>query len=69
MHVVDIYWFVMPNFQVNNQDAFSFHWMDAACLLAVAGIYGAYVFFRMTKVSLVPVGDPRLQRALHFQNA
>ena len=69
MHVVDIYWFVMPNFQINNQDAFSFHWMDAACLLAVAGIYGAYVFFRMTKVSLVPVGDPRLQRSLHFQNA
>jgi len=27
------------------------------------------VFFRMTKHSLVPVGDPRLERSLHFQNA
>ncbi|AKU97702.1 hypothetical protein AKJ09_04366 [Labilithrix luteola] len=68
MHVVDIYWLVMPNYLLN-KPGFSFHWMDAACLLAVGGIYGAFVFFRMTKYPLVPVGDPRLQRSLHFQNA
>jgi hypothetical protein len=46
------------------------HFLDSlACLLAVAGIYAAFVFHRMTQFALVPVGDPRLQRSLHFQNA
>jgi hypothetical protein len=68
MHVVDMYWFVMPNVTLG-KDGFTFNWMDVACLLAVGGIYAAFVFHRMTQFSLVPVGDPRLQRSLHFQNA
>lgn len=68
MHVVDIYWFVMPNYALGSND-FTFSWIDAACLLAVGGVYGALVFFRMGKQALVPVGDPRLERSLHFQNA
>jgi hypothetical protein len=68
MHVVDIYWFVMPNFQLAKA-GFSFHWLDVACLLAVAGFYGAFVFNRMNQHALVPVGDPRLQRSLEFLNA
>lgn len=68
MHVVDMYWFVMPNYALGSND-FAFSWIDAACLLAVGGVYAAFVFFRMTKNSLVPVGDPRLERSLHFQNA
>ena len=68
MHVVDMYWFVMPNYLLG-QHGFTFHWLDAACLLAVAGIYGAFVFNRMTRHSLVPVGDPRLERSLQFLNA
>ena len=67
-HVVDIYWFVMPNYALGSNE-FSFHWLDAACFLGVAGVYGAFVFFRMTKHNLVPIGDPRLERSLHFQNA
>ena len=68
MHVVDMYWFVMPNvFQ--GKDGFSFHWLDIACLLGVGGVYCAFVFRHMTKHALVPIGDPRLQRSLHFQNA
>jgi len=67
-HFIDIYWFVMPNFALGSNE-FSFHWLDVACVLAVGGIYFAFVFFRMTKHSLVPVGDPRLERSLHFQNA
>jgi hypothetical protein len=68
MHVVDMYWFVMPNYMLG-KDGFAFSWIDLACLCAVGGIYGALVFYRMTKYSLVPVGDPRLERSLHFQNA
>jgi hypothetical protein len=68
MHVIDIYWYVMPNFHLG-REGFSFHWMDIACLFACAGVYGAFVFHRMTKHPLVPIGDPRLERSLHFQNA
>jgi len=68
MHVVDIYWLVMPNFRLG-QDGFAFHWLDVACLLAVGGTYGTFVFLLMKRHSLVPVGDPRLERSLHFQNA
>jgi len=68
MHCVNMYWHVMPNYMLG-QDGFTFHWMDIACLLAVAGIYGAVVFHRMTKHPLIPVGDPRLERSFHFQNA
>jgi hypothetical protein len=68
MHVVDMYWFVMPNFHLG-KPGFSFSWIDGACLLAVVGVYGAFVFHRMTQFPLVPIGDPRLERSLHFQNA
>jgi hypothetical protein len=68
MHVINIYWYVMPNFHIG-KEGFHFHWMDVACLFAIGGVYGAYVFWRMTQYPLVPIGDPRLERSLHFQNA
>ncbi len=68
MHVVDIYWFVMPNYLLG-QEGFNFSWIDGACLLAVVGIWGAFIFNRMTTHATVPVGDPRLQRSLEFVNA
>jgi len=66
MHVVDIYWLVMPNF---GQDDFAFHWLDVTCLLGIGGIYLATVFYVMRQHRLIPVGDPRLPRAIHFENA
>ncbi len=66
MHAVDCYWLVMPNFA---QEGFSFHWLDIACVLGVGGVYLAAVFHRMRSTSLIPVGDPRLPRALAFENA
>lgn len=68
MHVVDMYWYVMPNYHLG-KEGFTFHWLDATCLAAVAGIWGAFVFNRMTQHATVPLGDPRLQRSLEFQNA
>ncbi|WP_394847570.1 hypothetical protein LZC95_08900 [Pendulispora brunnea] len=66
MHVVDIYWLVMPNF---GQDDFAFHWLDVTCLVGIGGIYLAVVFYVMRQHRLIPVGDPRLPRAIHFENA
>jgi hypothetical protein len=65
MHVVEWYWLIMPNLR----EGFHFAWTDVTCLLAVGGVYLGFVFHRMTKHPLIPVGDPRLQRSIHFQNA
>jgi hypothetical protein len=65
MHFVEWYWLIMPNLKAD----FHFAWTDISCFLAVGGIYFAFVFHRMTKHPLIPVGDPRLQRSIDFQNA
>ncbi|MEM7138303.1 MAG: hypothetical protein AAF500_17110 [Myxococcota bacterium] len=60
MHAVDIYWFILPQagrFQV--QPA------DVGALLFVGGAFFAYVFWRLGRVPLVPIGDPRLLRSEH----
>ncbi len=63
MHVVDMYWFVLPYYKPN---VFSFHTLDVSCLFLVGGLYFAVVFYQMQRHSLIAVGDPRLERALHF---
>ncbi len=65
MHVVDIYWLVMPN--VPNFELGQI-WIDIGCVLGVVGIYAAFVFKQMASNPLIPMGDPRLPRALHFEN-
>ena len=60
MHVVDIYWFVMPQ-----AGGFGVQLADVGALLFVGGIFFAYVFWQLGRVPLVPVGDPRLPKSLH----
>lgn len=71
MHVVQVYWYVMPYAAQEGlvHTSMRVHWMDLACLLAVGGTYLTVVFWQMTRFPLVPVGDPRLARALKFENA
>jgi hypothetical protein len=64
LHVVDIYWIVLPNV-----GPFTPSWLDVTCLLGVGGAYAALVLWSMEKYALVPLGDPRLTRALAFENA
>jgi hypothetical protein len=64
MHVVEVYWVVMPNF-----GPLAPNFVDLGCLFGVFGIYLAAVLRGMVDYSLVPVGDPRLERALDFENA
>jgi hypothetical protein len=63
-HVVEVYWVVMPNF-----GPLAPTWVDLACLLGVFGVYAATVLRGMEDYPLVAVGDPRLSRALEFENA
>jgi hypothetical protein len=64
-HVLECFWLVMP--YANEGGGFDAHWMDIASVLAVGGVYLAFVLFRMTQVPLIPVGDPRLERALRHE--
>jgi hypothetical protein len=66
MHVVEMYWQVLPYF---GKGDVTISWIDLACLFGVAGAYLSVVFYRMTKYPLIPIGDPRLSRSLTFENA
>ena len=61
MHIVDIYWFVLPQ-----AGAFHVQLADIGALLFVGGVFFTYVFWRLGNVPLVPIGDPRLQRSHHL---
>jgi hypothetical protein len=64
MHVVEVYWVIMPNL-----GPLAPNLVDLGCLVGIFGIYLAAVLRGMVDYSLVPVGDPRLPRALEFENA
>lgn len=64
MHVVEVYWLIMPSY-----GPLAPSWLDAACLVGLSGIYFAAVLRGMEDHALIPVGDPRLERALEFENA
>jgi hypothetical protein len=64
MHIVEVYWVVMPNL-----GPLAPNLVDLGCLVGVVGIYLSAVLRGMVEHSLVPVGDPRLTRALEFENA
>ena len=64
MHVVEAYWIILPNY-----GPLAPNLTDLGCLVGVFGVYLAAVLRGMDEYSLVPVGDPRLTRALDFENA
>jgi hypothetical protein len=64
MHVVEAYWLVMPVF-----GRLQPNFVDLGCLLGVVGTYLSAVLYGIRDVALVPIGDPRLERSLHFENA
>jgi len=64
MHVLDVYWLVVPY----AAEGFSPHWLDIACLFGVVGTFLTVVFWQMSRHSLVAVGDPRIGRAMRFHN-
>ena len=70
MHLVEMYYWIMPYFQEGGI-AFSATGFitDLGCVLACVGLYLAVVFRRMLSHPVIPVRDPRLQRAIDFVNA
>jgi hypothetical protein len=60
MHVVDVFWLVVPAFQPAR---FAVHWMDVVALAGVGGIWTAVFVWQLKERPLLPVHDPGLQGA------
>jgi hypothetical protein len=63
-HVFEVFWLVMPYVSPGE---LTVHWLDLAALFAVGGVYMTVVFLLMGRYPLIPIGDPRLDRAIHLQ--
>ncbi len=62
MHVIEIYWLVLPN-----NGAFAPKLVDVGALLACVGIFFGVALKNLTSHSLIAAKDPRIARALSFE--
>ncbi len=66
VHFIDLYWLIMPGMNIYGQ-TYYFSWGDVVFPLAVLGII-ILVFSNVAKKhNIVPVGDPKLERAADFR--
>lgn len=70
MHMVDVYWLVMPNLPIlaEGRHGPSPSIFDLTCLVAIGGHFLALLAWVLRRGSLVPVRDPRLAESLAFEN-
>lgn len=65
MHIVDLYWIIMPNASPNG---IHITYLDVLLFVSMGSGYFAYFFYRLKKQSLLPVKDPRIEESLNFHN-
>ena len=65
MHWIDLYWLVMPTFAPDRLPLGIMNWL---CLSGVGCLFLAGVLWNARRRSLVPLGDPRLNESLAFEN-
>jgi hypothetical protein len=65
MHFVDLYWQVMPTL---HPEGVRLSALDVAAFAAVGGCFVAAASWLMRRQALVPLGDPRLDESLAFEN-
>jgi len=65
VHFIDLYWIVMPTFL---KSGFEFSMLDLFSFVGIGGLFVGIFSSRMIAKPLVPVGDPRLQESLSFEN-
>ena len=66
MHYIDLYWIVMPTLDKHGAH---FHWLDATTFVAVGSAFAFAFWSKLRRRQLTPVGDPRFEQSLKFQNA
>lgn len=65
MHVVDIYWLVMPSM---HDHGVQFSWMDITTFVGVGGLFLWNFWKNMSSAPLIPINDPRLEASINFKN-
>jgi len=62
-HLLDLYWLIMPTY---SPEGIALNWNELAFLMLMVGIMIISFGYKAKRVNHVPVGDPKLQRAMHF---
>ena len=65
MHLLDLYWLVMPGLHPESARP---HLADALAFLAVGGLWVGALGWLMRRPAVLPVRDPRLAESLSFEN-
>ncbi|MEO6195923.1 MAG: quinol:cytochrome C oxidoreductase [Thermoanaerobaculia bacterium] len=65
MHLLDLYWLVMPNLHPAGMAP---NLLDATALIGSCGLFMAAFGFALKRQALVPLRDPRLPESLTFEN-
>jgi len=65
MHLLDMYWLVVPQTSPTNARPTL---IDVTCFLGVGGLYVAGLALSLRRQALVPLRDPRLRESLAFEN-
>jgi hypothetical protein len=68
MHLVDIYWLVMPMAGGHGHIAFHPQWSDLICLVSMSSVFIGFFLFNTGRKALVPVKDPWFDDSLNFEN-
>lgn len=61
MHLVDIYWIVMPTLHTEGADP---SWIDITTVIGIGGIFCRIFFGKLTSRPMLPVKDPKLQASI-----
>jgi hypothetical protein len=62
-HLLDMYWLVMPTYY----SGITISWMEFGFPLPTIGLIILVLSWKMKRVNLIPIGDPRLQQGLDFK--
>jgi hypothetical protein len=65
-HWLDIYWLVMPTLAL---DRLPLGAIDVCCIVGIGCLFLAGLVWTARNRSLVPLGDPRLEESLTFENS
>lgn len=65
MHLVDMYWLVMPTL---HKHGVHISWIDFAPLVGIGGIFFWIFWNRFASRPVVPIGDPKLDASIKFVN-
>jgi hypothetical protein len=65
MHLLDLYWLVMPNL---HPAGMAFSLLDVVAVIGCCGVFLAAFGWTLRRQALVPLRDPRLPESLTFEN-